>query len=175
MKKIFSFTILFMMLTVIATAQKTQLVKKADTAKVQTLKVTPENTYVKPLPDLRLTALSFSLVSSQVVDGVTTYTFQINYTVKNDGTLAVAANSVFLQGYIHYGGSAPRTAPGCGSGIPAPKGEMINPGAERSASFRCTAPLDRNNPPQYTLNVDSDNLIKESNKGNNSVKTTILF
>ena len=161
--------------SVIASAQKTALVKKADTTKVQTLKVAPENTYVKPLPDLRLTAVSFSLVSSTVTDGVTTYTFQINYTVKNDGNLAVAANSVYLQGWIHYGGSAPRTTAGCGSAIPAFRTEMINPGAERSASFRCTAAFDRNNPPQYTLSIDRDNLLKESNEDNNSVRTSILF
>ena len=152
--------------------------KKIDTAKIQTLRVNPENTYVKPLtplPDLKLSTLGFSLVSTQIVDGVAKHTFQINYTVKNEGNLSVAANTVFLQGYISFTGANPRTIAGCGTVVRSLAGEMINAGDSYSGFYRCTAPFDRNNPPLYKLYLDSDNIVKESNEENNFAQMTILF
>jgi len=176
MKQILAFIFFFFSISIIATAQKTPVTtKKADPSTVQTLKVKPENSYVKPSPDLRLTAVSFSLVSTQVVDGVTTHTFQINFTVKNEGNLAVAANTVYLQGWITYTGASPRTIAGGGRVVTSIAGQMINPGEARSESFRTTAAFDKNNPPIYKLVIDSDNLVKESNEENNMAQTTILF
>ncbi|MGB8191932.1 MAG: CARDB domain-containing protein [Chitinophagaceae bacterium] len=169
----------FLCFSTILSAQKTQMtVKKPDTVKVQTLNVKPENSYVRspaPLPDLRLSALSFTLVNTQVINGVTQHTFQINYTVSNDGTQSVAANAVFLQGYISYSGTTPKTSAGCGSVMTTLQGEMINAGATRTGWFRCTASFDRNNPPLYRLFIDSDNSVKESNEENNSAQMTIIF
>ncbi len=176
MKQIYAFIFFSLSFSIIASAQKTPVTtKKADPSTIQTLKVKPENSYVKPSPDLRLTAVSFSLVNTQIVNGVTTHTFQINYTVKNEGNMAVAANTVFLQGWITYTTPSPRTTAGCGAVITTLAGQMINPGATIANSFRCTASFDKNNPPIYKLVIDSDNLVKESNEDNNMAQTTILF
>ena len=152
--------------------------KTTDTIKRETIKTEPENTYVKPpaaLPDLKLSTLSFSFVGSQVVEGVTKHTFQINYTVKNEGTLTVAANTVYLQGYIRFTGTNPRTVPACGSVITSLSSQMIPAGASYSGWFRCTAAFDKNNPPLYLLDLDPGNSVKELNEQNNSAQMTILF
>jgi hypothetical protein len=152
--------------------------RTTDTVKQVGIKVNAPNTYVKPpapLPDLRLSTLGFSFVNSQVVDGVTMHTFQINYTVKNEGTLAIAANSVHLQGYASFGGTNPRTVPACGSTLTTLAWQMIPAGATFSGWFRCTMAFDKNNPPLYKLYVDPDNTVKEISEDNNGAQMTILF
>jgi hypothetical protein len=173
MKKITLIVLAIACMSTTVSAQKTTVTKKVDASNTQTLKTTPENTLIKKLPDLRVSALSFSHVSTAMVNGAATHTFQINYTVVNDGNLAVAANTVVLQGFIHRT-NLPTTG-GCGSVVSTQSTEMINPGASRSGFFRCTAPFDKNNPPLYRLWIDSDNILKESNKENNMAQMTIIF
>lgn len=151
--------------------------KIKDTVKVETLKIKPENTYVKKpsLPDLKLTAMNITLVRSELVEGVMKHTIQINYTVKNEGTVDIAANKVFTQGFIFLPGPNQRTIPGCGSVMSTLTWDNVPVGGSFSGSFRCTAAFDKSNPPLYRLHIDPDGLVKELNEENNMGQMTILF
>ena len=177
MKQIALFILLVAGLSTSVEAQITRVTKtKTDSATVQTLKPKPENVYVKPpapQADLRVSALTFSHVSTSVVDGVPTHTFQINYTITNDGNLAVDPRTVFIQGFIHRT-NAP-TSGACGRVLGVLPNETINPGGTLSGFFRCTAAFDRNNPPLYRLWVDYSHAHKESNEDNNMAQSTLIF
>ena len=175
MKKILLVSFLAACVTTSISAQITRTTTtttKTDSLKMETLKTAPENTIVKRQADLRITALSFAHVSTTLVNGVTTHTYEIRYTIKNDGNLAVPANSVLLQGFIFRTGQP--TAGACGR-VASTLGETINPGATMSGTFRCTHAFDKNNPPTYRLIVDYDNNFKESNEDNNMVQSTLIF
>ena len=175
MKKIFLFILFAAFISTAVSAQITRATTttKTDTSKMQTLKTTAPNTYVKPQADLRITALTFTHVKTELVNGVATHTFQINYSVKNEGNLAVSAGNVLLQGFIHH--TPPPTTGGCGRVVGERNGDMINPGATISGWFRCTSAFDRNNPPVYRLWIDSEHLVKESNEDNNMAQSTLIF
>ena len=171
MKKIALFIMAAAFISTAVSAQITRATTKR-TDSVQTLKTKPENIYVKPQADLRFSTLSFSNVSTKMVDGVATHTFEIHYTIKNDGNLAVNANTVTLQGFI-FRTNLPTTG-GCGR-VASTTGEMINPGGSLSGWFRCTLAFDKNNPPLYRLWVDSEHRLNESNEDNNMAQATLIF
>ena len=175
MKKISLFFLVAAFASTSVSAQITRATTttKTDTSKMQTLKTTAPNTYVKPQADLRITALTFTHVKTELVNGVATHTFAINYSVKNEGNLAVAVSSIGLQGFIHRTNQP--TTGACGRVLGDRTGDMINPGATISGWFRCTSAFDRNNPPLYRLWVDSENSLKESNEDNNMAQSTLIF
>ena len=125
------------------------------------------------LPDLKIVSFTVSYVNSLVVDGKTKHTIEINYSLKNEGTVAVSKNSFGVQGWISYDAAFPKSIPACGQTVSSFANDMLKPGDSHAGSFRCTAEFNKNNRIVYTLYVDEDNTVKELSEGNNSAQLTI--
>jgi hypothetical protein len=179
MKQI-SFFIILVLAVLHTNAQLDSAKRKIVAKEKPSTLVTDNPRYIKAqpmaqLPDLAFSAFNVSNVSNQVVGGVTKYTLEISYTVKNMGNVAVAEDKILLQGFIGYPQNFPGTTAGCGRVLSASATDIIKPGETRQDSFRCTVSLDRNNHPFYTLQLDYENGVKELNEQNNSAQMTILF
>jgi hypothetical protein len=151
----------------------------------QTIKQSGLNTPVPKLPDLKFTNVTVTATAT----GAGVYTLDVSFTVKNDGTAPILTSDVSVQGYITDEVGFARTQDilftgtyraGCGtslsSGTGVFKGEMLEAGASRQSSLRCfNVQLQKTPRPVYyiTLNPFSD--IKELNRDNNRVPTTILL
>lgn len=125
------------------------------------------------LPDLKMVSVTVTYISSQVVDGKTKHTIEINYSLKNEGTVPVAKNLFGVQGWIGYDPSFPKTISACGQILSPFANDMLKPGDTHSGSFRCTAEFNKNSRIIYTLLVDGDNFIKELSEENNSAQLNI--
>jgi hypothetical protein len=146
-----------------STAPKTAL-----SPKPQTLNTSPPNTMVQKLPDLKIVSFTVSFLDKALGDGI-----EINYTVKNEGTVAVAKGLVSITGMIGYGAADTRPFAGCGSGLGL-NYEFLNPGETGSGSYRCYTHIERTGNPVYTLTLDRNNSIKELNENNNMAQASIL-
>jgi CARDB len=125
------------------------------------------------LPDLKMVSLAVTYINSQVIDGKTKHSIEVNFTLKNDGTVAVDKYLFGVQGWIGYDAAFPKTIAACGIALSHYAGNMLNPGETYTNSFRCTAAFNKNSPIIYTLYTDEDNRIKELTEGNNSAQLTI--
>lgn len=151
---------------------KKQVLKEKFTPQTPAVKETPAP---EKLPDLRFTDLVVRHTGSRIVNGVEENTFALNFTVKNEGTASVEISKISVQGYVGYDPNWPKNIHACGLGMTS--GGMLAPGSSISGSLgACTIrSLIRNNNAFYTLYLDYNNYIKESNEQNNSAKTTLYF
>lgn len=151
---------------------KKQVLKEKSTPQTPAVKETPAP---EQLPDLRFTALVVRHKGSNIIDGVEKNAFEINFTFKNEGTAAIELSKIFVQGFIGYDPNWPKDRSACGRGMGV--GGMLAPGSSFSSSIEsCTlSSLIRNNNAFYTLYLDYNNYIKESNEQNNTAKTTLFF
>jgi hypothetical protein len=139
-----------------------------------TAKAVPE----QKLPDLKIVSINISKISSSPdAVGLTKYVFEVSYTVKNEGNIAVEAKTVDVSGTIDYeNATVARPIAGCGSGLPSLSGEMINPGATYDGSYRCYGvSLENSQHYIYTLKVDRSEKVAELNEQNNTAQISILF
>lgn len=130
------------------------------------------------LPDLKIVSISIAkLSSSPEAAGLTKYVFEVSYTIKNEGNIAIDARLVDVGGSIDYENAAvARPIAGCGSGLTTLSGEMINPGATYGGSYRCyNVSLENSQHYIYLLKVDGSNKVAELNEQNNSAQISILF
>jgi hypothetical protein len=130
------------------------------------------------LPDLKVISISIAkLSSSQVVAGLTNYAFEVSYTIKNEGNIAIDARSVDIGGTIDYeNATVARPIGGCGGSLTTLSGEIINPGATYGGSYRCSdVSLENSRRYIYSFKVDQNNRVTELNEQNNTAQITILF
>ena len=184
--------ICFSAIALTTNAQTDTLIKKTVTKTVpqktgtmQTLKPIGLSTTMPKLPDLKFTNVNITTTAT----GAGVYTLEIFFTVKNEGTAAILTSDVSVQGYLTDETGFARTQdisftgtyrPACGvslgTGLGADKGETLEAGASKQSSMRCfNVQLQKTPRPVYyiTLNPFSD--IKELNRDNNRVPTTILL
>ncbi|MGI5848907.1 MAG: CARDB domain-containing protein [Christensenellales bacterium] len=111
--------------------------------------------YVPPLPDLTVTSLAGDKAFYEAGETIT-----ITGTIQNIGQYASASTTVRLtvQGIGTFSANIP----------------VLNAGASRTVMFTCTAPTSLSpQPVSITALVDPNNLVEESNEGNNSRSATI--
>lgn len=166
-------------------AQNDTLKRKAD-AKVadkqatiinpNTSKLATQRTLTPPpqLPDLRITAISVTYKGDKMYDGVMKQVYEVNYTIKNEGTVAIRSGSVGVQGYFSNDPNYPMAVAGCGSGVQLPPNQMLNPGDSGSGFITCTLAFARTPQTVYTLFVDANNYVKEINEQNNKAQVSVL-
>ncbi|MDF2380890.1 hypothetical protein JMG10_05425 [Nostoc ellipsosporum NOK] len=121
------------------------------------------------LPDLRIVSLTVKYEGDETAGSEVRRKLSISYTIRNEGTAAADPGAFSTQGFLSNG------MPGCGGGVNMPGGKKLEPGAEASGNFSCSAKLDKTGAPVYTLKVDYGNRVKESNEQNNSAQQTIVF
>lgn len=100
MKQIITF--MFLLATCLSAHSQRNITKTSPTTTQKTIKLQQrgENKIiVTKLPDLKFTAFNVTATPS-TSGGITTYTLNISFTVKNDGTLAVLTDDVTLQGCL---------------------------------------------------------------------------
>lgn len=145
------------------------------------------NILVPELPDLKFTAFNVTATPS-TSGGITTYTLNISFTVKNDGTVAVLTDDVALQGYLSNESWITRankdlsmtgylTAAGGQilSSIPN-RGETLAPGASKQISYSIyNKQLGTDPKPIFIITISTGANIKESDSGNNMTYMTILI
>lgn len=127
-----------------------------------------------PLPDMRITAITVTYKGEQTFGGEVKQVYEINYTVKNEGTLAIRAGSVSVQGYFSNDPNYPLAVPGCGSGVALPPNQMLNPGESGSGFINCTIKFTKSAQTLYTLLIDPGNYVKELDESNNKAQVSIL-
>lgn len=151
---------------------KKQVLKEKFTPQAPAVKETP---VPEKLPDLRFTDLVVRHTGSRIVNGVEQNTFNISFTVINEGTAPADRSKIIVQGYIGYDPNWPQTIPACG--LTLGTNGILSPGSSASGVLGACilGPLNRNNNPFYTIYVDHFNNIKESNEQNNSAKKSLLF
>lgn len=192
-KTIFLFICLFYLASLlnaqITGATRYPLTKKTDPSKTQTLQLNQTNTYIpKPptqptqvidmnaaLPDIKLVSFKINYLGSQDANGEIIYNYEINYVLKNEGNISVAADSIGVQGYLSYQTPVPTTISACGALINRVPGLILTPGYTHRGYYRCSSKIDRNNNPVYMLYVDNNNTVKELNEQNNMAQLPITF
>jgi len=130
------------------------------------------------LPDLKIVSISLAkLRGSPGTVGLTSYAFEVSYTIKNEGNVAVDASLVDVGGSIDYeNATVARPIAGSGSGLTTLSGNMINPGATYGGSYRCyNVSLKNSQHYNYLLKVDGSEKVAELNEQNNSAQISILF
>lgn len=164
--------------------------KSTATTTQKTLKLQQpgDNNFLIPkLPDLKFSSLNVTAIPSSS-GGITTYTLNISFTVKNDGTVAVLTDDVSLQGYLSNESWITRankdlsmtgylTAAGGQvlSSIPN-SGETLAPGASKQISYSIyNKQLGTDPKPIFIITIRTGANIKESDSGNNMAYTTILI
>lgn len=139
---------------------------------------TTKSFQIQKLPDLKVLSISIAkLRSSQEVAGLTSYDFEVSYTIKNEGNIAIDARSVTMGGYIDYeNATVYRPISGCGSVLNTLSGKMINPGETFGGSYRCHGvSLENSRRYTYTIKVDYPDNVVEINEENNTAQISILF
>ncbi|MBC7848283.1 MAG: hypothetical protein H7Y31_01040 [Chitinophagaceae bacterium] len=190
MKHFLCTIVAFIFLAPVLLAQRTPVTKKTiDTTKAQTIKLSPPNTAVRRtatpatsaidanalLPDIKLVSFTIKYVSSQEMNGELRHSYEIAYLLKNEGNVAVSADSIGMQGFISYQTPVAATSPACGALINQTSGLILAPGATHKGLYRCTSPVDKLNNPVYILYVDYPNLVRELNEQNNKLQLPITF
>ena len=130
------------------------------------------------LPDLKIVSLNIAkLSSSPDAVGLTKYAFEVSFTVKNEGNIAIDARSVDIGGTIDYeNATVTRPIGGGGQVLTTLSGEMINPGATYGGSYRCyNVSLENSRRYIYTIKADQYNSVNELDEQNNTGKISILF
>ncbi len=133
---------------------------------------------IQKLPDLKVVSISIAkLRSSQEVTGLTSYDFEVTYTIKNEGNIAIDARSVDIGGTIDYeNATVTRPIGGCGCSLTSLSGEIINPGATYGGSYRChNVSLENSRRYIYSIKVDQNGRVTEINEQNNIAQISILF
>lgn len=172
MKHVFSIIIIFT-ICIYANAQTTTVIKSktlpaTTTQKPVTLQQSEKNIPVPKLPDLRITSINVKMFNSQSADSSKRF-LEISYTIKNDGTVSIALNSIFMDGV------QPGSYPGCGTVATTLSGVTLKAGEEYSGSYRCYSKAGVDQCKFYTLSIDSQNTIKEIAENNNTATTSILI
>ena len=112
------------------TIQKTKSVPVNTKQRPLTLQQQGENNMPVPkLPDLRITSINVKMYNSQSADSSKKF-LEISYTIKNDGKVSIALNTIFLEGVIKNDGVKPGSYPGCGSVATTLNGNILNAGEE---------------------------------------------
>ncbi len=90
------------------------------------------------LPDLKIVSIILAkLRSSPDAVGLTSYAFEVSYTIKNEGNIAIGARYVDVGGNIEYeNATIARPIAGSGSVLTTLSGNMIKPGATYEGSYR---------------------------------------
>lgn len=157
------------------TIQKTKTATVNTTQKPLTLQQQGEkNIPVPKLPDLRFTTVNVKMFNSQSAENKF---LEISYTIKNDGYISIALNTLFVEGVIRNDGGqpGPGSYAGCGAMATALTSIKLNAGEEYSGSYRCYIKLGVAQCKSYTVVIDSQNAIKEIDENNNVATTTILI
>ena len=178
MKHILSIIIIFT-ICFYANAQNTTVIKSkplpaTTTQKPVTLQQGEKNIPVPKLPDLRIKSINVKMFNSQSADSSKRF-LEISYTIKNDGIVSIALNTIFMEGVIINNGGQPGSYPGCGTVATTLSGVTLKAGEEYSGSYRCYSNAGVAQCKSYTLSIDSQNIIKEIAENNNSATTSILF
>jgi hypothetical protein len=158
--------------------RKTKTTTTTTIQKPVTVQQSEKNVPVPKLPDLRITSINVKMYNSQLADSTKRF-LEISYTIKNDGPVSVALNTVLLDGIIKTDGTQawnqPASYGGCGAFATTLSGVILNPGAEYSGSYRCYTKTAIALCKFYTLSVDSENAILEIAENNNGATTSILI
>lgn len=178
MKHILSIIIIFT-ICIYVNAQTTPVIKSktlpaTTTQKPVTLRQGEKNIPVPKLPDLRITSINVKMFNSQSADSSKRF-LEISYTIKNDGTVSIALNTIFMDGVIKNDGLQPGSYPGCGTVATTLSGVTLKAGEEYSGSYRCYSKAGVAQCKFYTLSIDSQNTIKEIAENNNAATTSILI
>lgn len=145
------------------------------------------NMLVPKLPDLKFTAFNVTATPS-TSGGITSYTLNISFTVKNNGTVAVLTDDVALQGYLSNESWITRAnkdlrmtaylAAAGGrilSSIPD-RGETLAPGASKQISYSISnKQLGTEPKPIFIITIRTSAHIIESDSENNMTYMTILI
>jgi len=181
MKKILFILVLTVSVNALIQAQtKTPVSSKSQRNTSVSLTPPPAGKAIPPLqmPDLKIEAINIAkLSSSPDAAGLTKFGFEISYTIKNEGSIAIDARTVDVSGSIDYeNASVARPIAGGGSVLTTLSGNMINPGATYGGSYRCyNVILENSQHYMYTLKVDGSEKVAELNEKNNSAQISILF
>lgn len=139
---------------------------------------TAKSFQAQKLADLKVVSISIAKLSSkQVAAGLTSYDFEVSYTVKNEGNIAIDARSVDIGGTIDYeNATVARPIGGGGGMLTTLSGEIINPGATYGGSYRCyNVSLENSRRYLYSIKVDQNERVAELNEQNNTAQISILF
>jgi len=180
MKKILFILVLTVSLNTLIIAQtKTPVGSKYQNSSVS---LTPspgaKAALAQKLPDLKIVSINIAkLSSSPDAVGLTKYAFEVSYTIKNEGNVAIDARTVDIGGTIDYeNATVARPIGGGGQVLTTLSGEMINPGATYGGSYRCyNVSLENSRRYIYTIKADQNNSVIELNEQNNSAQISILF
>jgi hypothetical protein len=179
MKKILFIIVLPFLVNTLIQAQTPISSKSQRTGSIPlTPSPTAKSYQAQTLPDLKVISISIAkLSSSQLAAGLTNYAFEVSYTVKNEGNIAIDARSVVIGGTIDYeNATVTRPIGGCGGSLTTLSGNLINPGATYGGSYRChNVSLENSRRYIYSIKVDQNNRVTELNEQNNTAQISILF
>jgi hypothetical protein len=182
MKHILSFTCI-LAACLNANSQIGEVSKKTTNTSTQKMVGQPPHGLAIKLPDLKFTAVNVTATPS--APGATTYTLDISYTVKNDGTAAVFTNDVSLQGFlsneswitngnkdIHMSGYLEAA----GGQLLSGRNEALAPGESRLVTYSLhDKQLSKDPNPIFIITINMGGGVKEFDYRNNMTYTIILL
>lgn len=153
-------------------------------SKSEKLGIQPKNIAAAQLPDLKFTSFNVTATPG-AVNGVTTYTLNVSYTIKNEGAASVPFENIVIQGFITNENYIKQTqdpkftgmftAAGGGQ-LPGFKGEMLAPGASKQISYYISnKELAKDPKPVLLLIINYASGPQEITRDNNNVYMTILL
>lgn len=192
-KLLFIFSLI--LFTLIAKAQQTETIrnktKSTATTTQKTLKLQQpgdNSSLIPKLPDLKFSSFNVTAIPSSSSGGITTYTLNISFSVKNDGSAGIRTDDVTLAGFLsdetwvtlgkkNLSLTGFLTAAGgmILSSIPN-RGETLLPGATKQITYSLyNKQLGTDPKPIFIIVINTGVNIKESDSGNNMAYMTILI